>query len=356
MAKYTFADRYSEAGLAPTSQTILFRQEPAKRIVANINNDQILDLVSAYYAFSNIKLEWFRDEFAQEDASFSLVNNDREARVLAALILGELIDGDNATAILAVCVGAAKGLRIPQQSAWLVVSAEDALVRLSVEYRVPPEITTRVTPTQNLKLTDDITGLGQTNDWPTLISILSKIREEASSSAKTTARQVADALDSFETKTEIMREESQMLWWLIGGHSRTLKRSFTSFYPQQAALVGAVDLGVLTTYSQFGPIAIPAMLERVIASAKKVEEPQLCALADVVDSFAKEDLDRLDIPTKLSAQLAPITSAIVFARTIGIGAWHSKFHSMTGLDSSIPLEPILLAELLYREHLLGQLL
>jgi hypothetical protein len=356
MAKYTFADRYAEAGLSPSAQMITSRQEPAKRIVANINDAQILDLVSVYYAFSDIKLEWFRDEFVQEDASFSLVNNDREARVLAALILGELIDDDNATAILAVCVGGAKGLRIPQESPWLLVSAEKALVRLSVEDRVPPQITTKVTPTQNAKVADDIAALGQTNDWPTLISILGKIREEANSSAKTIARQVANALDSFESKTEIMREESQMLWWLIGGHSRTLERSFTSFCPQQAAVVGAVDLGVLTTYSQFGPVAIPAMLERVIASAKNVEEAQLCELAVVVDSFAKEDLDRLNVPTQLPAQLAPITSAIVFARTMGIGAWHSKFHSMTGLDSSIPLEPIVLAELLYREHLLGQLL
>ncbi|MDE9475139.1 hypothetical protein KKJ12_20105 [Xenorhabdus bovienii] len=356
MANFTFADRYSEAGLAPTSQTIISRQEPVNRIVANIKDGQILDLVAVYYGSVEINLNWFRDEFAQEDASFSLVNNERETRILAALILGHLIDDENAIAILAVSVGRVRGLRSPPQSAWLMSDAEEALTRLSVATRVPEKITTKITPTVTPKLGEQITALSDTPDGPTLIKLLGLIRTEAQNSAKVAAGQVTSALNEFDRQAKQMREESQMLWWLISGHSKTFERSFSTFGPQQAALVGAVDLGILTTHSEFGPIAMPAMLERVITSAKKTKTQQSRELAAVVDSFTIEDLECLPVPTQLSARLAPVTLAIELARTMGIGVWHSRFQTKTGLDASIQLEPGLLAEQLYREHLLGRLL
>lgn len=69
MAKFTFADRYSEAGLEPSSEKINSRHEPVKRIITDITDAQLVDLVLFYYGFSSGNLEWFRDEFAQEDES-----------------------------------------------------------------------------------------------------------------------------------------------------------------------------------------------------------------------------------------------------------------------------------------------
>ncbi|QWT40906.1 GTPase-associated system all-helical protein GASH [Dickeya dadantii] len=356
MANFTFADRYREAGLSPTSQTIISRQEPVNRIVANISDSQILDLLAVYYGSSQVNLDWFRDEFVQEDASFSLLNNQRETCVLAALILGHLVHDENAVTILAVSVGRVKGLRIPSQCAWLMSDAEETLTRLSIANREPEKIATKISTTVTSKLGEQITALGNTTDWATLITILGQIRIEAQNSVKNTATQVTNALNVFDRQTKQMREESQMLWWLIGGHSRTFERCFNTFTPQQAALVGAVDLGILTTHSEFGPIAIPAMLERVIASAKKTKTKQSLELAAVVDSFSIEDLESLIIPTQLPARLAPVTTAIELARTMGTGSWHSRFQTKTDLDCSIQLEPVLLAEQLYRELLLGRLL
>ncbi|HEI9851339.1 TPA: hypothetical protein SLN67_004420 [Serratia marcescens] len=357
MANFTFADRYSEAGLAPSSQMILSRQEPAKRIIADIAEEHIIDLADFYYGNSNVNLEWFRDEFAQEDASFSLINNEREARVLAALILGQLINDENAIAILAVSIGSVRGLRTPPQSTWLLNDAEETLVRLSVSDRIPEEISTKITPTAVSKLNDEITALSENvNDWAALVATLGKIRSEAQSSAKTTAVQATNALNALVQQTQQMREESQMLWWLFSGHSRSLECSFATLVPQKAAIAGAIDLGVLTTYSPLGPIAVPAMLELIITSSKKVKGKQSLELASAVDSFTLAELALLDIPTQLPARLAPITSAIDLARNKGIGSWHEQFLAETGLPTSQQLEPILLAEQLYREHLLGQLL
>lgn len=79
MTKFMFADRYAEAALAPTPQIVASREAPAARIVESITPEQIFALVSVYYGDSNSTLGWFRDEFIKDDASFSLVNNERDA-------------------------------------------------------------------------------------------------------------------------------------------------------------------------------------------------------------------------------------------------------------------------------------
>lgn len=100
MIQFNFADRYAEAGLTPTPETIAMRQAPADSIVENATNAMILDLVDAYYGSPIINLVWLRDEFAKKDTSFSLVNNDREIRIIAAYILGCLVANGDPVAIL----------------------------------------------------------------------------------------------------------------------------------------------------------------------------------------------------------------------------------------------------------------
>lgn len=356
MTMLTFADRYADAGLSPTSEVIIARQEPVKRIVENINNAQILDLASFYYGCTGVPLEWFRDEFAQEDASFSLLNNEREARVLSASVLGELIDQENAVAILAVCVGSVKGLRRPSESLWLLSNAEESLIKLAIAGRAFKDIPIKIAPTITPKLDEEIAALSTTNDWATLITLLGKIRIEAQTSSKTIANQSMSILKKFERQAALMREESQILWWLIGGYSRTFNRSFATISTQQAALIAAIDLGALTDSSEFGPVAIPAMLERVILTAKKGRGAQPKELSTAIDGFTLEELRYIKVPAALPAKLAPISTAIELAETIGIGSWHAQFKSRTGFESSIQLELLPLAEQLYREYLLGRLL
>ncbi|WP_454834593.1 GTPase-associated system all-helical protein GASH [Pseudomonas lini] len=356
MTTFTFADRYAEAGLSPGPQVISARQEPVKRIVEEITDAQILDLAGAYYGNSGVKLNWMRDEFIKEDASFSLVNNEREAQVLAALILGELVGAENSIAILAVIVGNVMGLRSPTLSLWLLSDATEAHGRLAVKERKPGVVTTKVTPKTNPKLAEEIAAVTP-NDWATLLEMLAKMRSEAHESAKTTAVQSTNALSALDRHVKLVREESQMLWWLFGGHSRSLERGFDTFNSLQAAIVGAVDLGDLTTKSELGPVAAQAMLERVIALSKKPKGAQSHNLAAAVDGIAAEDIGRLTIfSDALPPRLAPVMAAIGLAKTMGAGAWYVPFKSKAGLDASISVEPILLAEQLYREYLLGRLL
>ncbi|MCF5691283.1 hypothetical protein GIV23_05425 [Pseudomonas sp. PA-1-2A] len=356
MAKFTFADRYAQASLAPSPQVISSRQEPANRIVSTVVGTGILDLVGAYYGSPDVDLGWFRDEFAKEDASFSLVNNERETKLLAALILEQLVGKARSEAILAIIAGSVMGLRQPAECEWLLRDAKEALGRLSVTNREPQAVETNLTPTYTAKLKEEIAGIVE-GDWAALLVALGKMRAETQSSANTVATQSSKALKVLDREIDLLREESQMLWWLFSGHSRSVERSFSLLTPHQAAVIGAFDLGNLTTVSLLGPVAAPAILERIIGLSKKSKGTQAIELSKVIDGFSPEDLESLEVASaKLPPRLAPFTTALDLAKTMGNGAWHVRFSSKTGLDASIVSEPLALANQLYREHLLGQLL
>ena len=175
MSNFNFADRYAEAGLAPTSQVITDRQAPADRIATSATSAMILDLVGAYYASPDLNLAWMRDEFAKEDASFSLVNNERETRVLAASILGALVAAGKEEAILAVLTGGVAGLRQPPEARWLLQDAMSELLARSVAERRTAKIETKVANTAVPKLAEEIAAI-PANDWAALLAMLGKIR------------------------------------------------------------------------------------------------------------------------------------------------------------------------------------
>jgi hypothetical protein len=355
MTKFVFADRYAEEGLSPSAEIVASREGPAGRIIDDITEERTLVLIELYYGATGLDLAWFRDEFFKDDASFSLVNNERETRVLAATILEALVEAEDSVAILGLVAGNVNGHRIPAQSKRLTHLAHEVMGKYSVDERRPSVLETKVASTMTAKLAEEIAAIGA-NYWAALLATLTKIRSESQSSGRTTSTQATNALTALNRQVALLREESQMLWWLVGGHSRTLARSFGLFGPNQSAIIGAVDLGDLTSISHLGPVAASAMFERIIALAKRPKGAVPKDLATAIDGVAREDLQRLNIfPNKVPARLAPITAAIELARTIGPGAWHGRFLETTGFQSTIAFEPIELATQLYREHLLGQL-
>ncbi|MCK7287499.1 MULTISPECIES: GTPase-associated system all-helical protein GASH [Enterobacter cloacae complex] len=356
MTTYSFADRYSEAGMSPTAEKIQLREKPVRQIVEEIEDKQILDLSRFYYGCLGLDMTWFRDVFAEVDAGFSMVNNEREARVLSALVLSELIKKQDSKAILAVSLGSLRGLKAPPQSEWLVYEAEEAFLACAVENRVYRFVPSKISPTYVQKLSDELKTAEEAPDLTTLVSLVSKVREEARSSALATSKQVSAALDVCSHQLSLMREETQMLWWLTNGHSSLLSRSFSAFTPAQAALVGAMDLAKLTSYTQLGPVAIPAMLDKIVMLAKKTRSQSVISLAALIDSFETEDLEKFEVFATLPPDLAPVTAAIEFANAAGAGMWHARFKQKTGMDASLSLSAVAMAEQLYREHLLGQLI
>ena len=356
MTKHVFADYYAAEGLSPSGEVIKSREAPTTRIVDDITNEQIIEMVSLYFGSEDVDLSWFVDEYSRDDAGFSLVNNARETRVLASAILDQLVDDRSPVAMLALVAGQVNGHRLPTEGKALVRKAVQKLAQECVADRKPKKIEAKVTPTNSPKLGEEIKGLA-TNDWSTLGELLGKIRSETQSSQKTTSNQASAALSELDKQIALMREETQMLWWIFGGHSKTLECPFASLGPFQVAIAAAVDLGELTPVSLLGPVAAPAMFERIIAQAKRPKGTLVKSLSNAIDGMDRQDLQRFDIsPATLPARLAPVTAAIELARTIGLGSWHARFEETTGLKALIEFEPVELETQLSREYHIGELL
>jgi hypothetical protein len=355
MSGLNFADIYAQAGLSPSGTIITARQAPAERILNDLKFARKSDLVRLYFGQPGLDLMWLRDEFVQEDAAFSLVNNQRECVVLAATMLeAEVAAGDGET-ILALLTTSVSGKRPVNEFNYLLDKAKAALLYRAVDARQPAktDLNLKISATHP-KLAEEI-AVVPVNDWPTLVATLGKMRVEAAEGSKAIATQASTTFDAMNTQLFYMREETQMLWWLFSDHSRTLKRHFRTFHPGMAAIVAGVDLGDLTTKSILGPIAAPAMLERVIREARPADRRSY-SLAGVLDEASAADLQALKLFGKdQSPWIFPITTAIQKAKE-NPGAWHASFELATGLNAATEFEPIELATQIYYEHLLGHLL
>jgi len=187
-----------------------------------------------------------------------------------------------------------------------------------------------------------------------LITNLGKVRAEAQAATKSVAAQVSTTLDAIRSQLALSREETQMLWWLFGEHSRTLKRHFSTLAPGAVAIFSGIELGDLTTASVFGPIAAPAMLERMLRLTKeKVKKQNLGTSLSSISSTEFQALKTFgrDQPSRIF----PIMTAIELART-NQRAWREAFEKATDLNPSIEFNPIELATQVYYEHLLGRIL
>jgi hypothetical protein len=263
MNKFNFADRYAQAGLSPGGAIIAAREVPADRILKGLTTPRIFDLVQAYFEQPDLDLTWLRDEFIQEDPAFSLINNQRECTVLAATILAAKIAQGNGHAILALLTTSVCGKRVAPEFGWLLDDAKTAILSQAVSARLPKKVEPNLKIAPTPKLTEELAA-SPVNDWPSLLTNVAKVRAEASGAGSAIVTQASAALGALESQVRYMREETQILWWLFGEHSRAFNRHFSVYSPGAAAIIAGIDLGNLTTTSVFGPVAAPAMLERVL--------------------------------------------------------------------------------------------
>jgi hypothetical protein len=225
-------------------------------------------------------------------------------------------------------------------------------IQSAISDRQRGSIETRIKPLATPKLSEELEALPP--DPTQIAAMLKKVRLEEQEAIKSIATQVSNSLSPLVRQMRLMREETQILWWMFGKSSRTLNKPFRSFTAAQAAILAGLELGELTDVTPLGPVAAPAMLERVIqlAPAKATRT----TIASAIDGFEADDLAKLRPPAKdLLPTIYPLMTAITKATDIGQGSWHGAFAKATGVDATTGISAIELASQIYAEHLLGQL-
>jgi hypothetical protein len=355
MPSFNFADQYKAAGLNPGPEIIKLRQEPFDKIQKGLNTTMVLDLTRLYFGFAVPNgTEWFSEAFRETDASFSMIDNEREASVLAACLLAAALDAGNVCAGLAPIVAAAAGSRVPLVRPEFIEDARQALAIHSINSRqqTAADLSKIKQPVKS-KVAAAVAEYLPAPNWNNSGDAIKLAANESFEATKTLANQVSSVISPLVKQVRDLREEVSMLWWYIGGWSRILEKPFSELDVGLAALMAGLDLAHLTL-GESGPVAAQAILHRLLISSSTSNESKKIALKSAVDELPSDTFQQLQIPKTINSvsDLCPVLAALAKADEIGNGQWYIAFKKTTHLDAGTKFPLIELAMQVYRESLL----
>jgi hypothetical protein len=159
--------------------------------------------------------------------------------------------------------------------------------------------------------------------------------------------------DGEQRQLAFRREESDILWWLFGEHSRDLRIPFRELKMPGACLVVAKELSDLTRTLP-GPYSARAFLDKAIATVAPDGSKSSVTLAAAVASCPPEwrkiaaacpDLDRME-------DLCPSCFALRKAvEADGKKSWEQAFNTVTGIKAQVKIQALYLSEQAYEEWL-----
>jgi len=343
MSRFNFADIYRSAGVSPGREIISRRLEVFDRVRSKLNSKMVIDMIRFYFGLTvSSGAEWFREAFEENDASFSMHQNEREIAILSACLLTAALEDGKASACLALLTTAAAGNRMPLVHPELVSYARQALYEKSINSRPTKVESLMPASTQKRKAIGEV---GVLNPGPSL--------QEASASARSTSNQTRKLFEDLAWQVKYLREEVEILWWHIGGWSRLLEKPFSELDDALAATMAGLDLADLTQ-SPVGPAAAPAILHRTIGAGRKTVAEKITIMA-AVDAFPRDAFARLELGEKLARlpDICPILTAFLKASDVGESpAWHNTFKNAAKLEPQAIFGPLDMATQVFRERLL----
>lgn len=312
-----FADWHRAAGLEPNSDTspkhwgVIDSYRPQA--------EEIVSLASAFYgvdAAGDANLDKFGMALQDADANFSMLRDRQYLALFAGAELMAVIERDTEDplpdlAALCLTSGASQGLRTA----------------------IPvPEI-----PNTAARYIETRTG-----------------KRASMTSAKT-----GEAENSKPAKLEreltIVREEVDMLWWLISEYSRDRNEPWKNLALATPIIAGK-ELADLTRVVP-GPVAAAAFLDRIVRLSDSAESSGAINVKGAIEKTPREWREQYRFKAATGVEeLAPVSKAIRLSLTVSEGDnWSPVFERGTGLEANSEILPRALAYQVFLERLLARL-
>ncbi|WP_061209306.1 GTPase-associated system all-helical protein GASH [Leptospira borgpetersenii] len=362
MKELNLADLYKLAGLNPGPEIINLRKDSFDKILSELNNAKIIQLVRMYFGFpATSDFDWFRNGFAEMDSSFTLIENQNEATVLAAALLRSAMDKFPLTSLALVC-GSVGGIRKTKIQISLLEEAKQALQMHSIKKREKLDIDLKIIkPSGKSKFPTSIDAMPNASDWPKFVESLKLLNSESAEANRVLGVQVSGILQLLITEGIFLKEEINILWWHIGGYSSILENPYSELSINLGIPLAGLELADLSQ-SLTGPVSAPALLHRTLLGIKKVKPTkkttstkETVSIKEIVNEFPMEKYSKLGLNDiiKNYPELCPVLYG--FYKCFEIGdqtAWGTSYKRDTHLDSQSSLAPLDLAIQVYRERLI----
>jgi hypothetical protein len=349
-----FADWYRAASLEPKADELQKRWQGIDAFAKGSSGADLPKLARLFYGLAPRDAtfeERFRAPFKAADDAFAMEGNAAELRVLAGATLVRHFDfggGWAAGAALGLAVPACVGLRLPPVGGMVELAAAELSRRSALLRRGTGRPLPRLDVGQALQTVK--TAL-QGNQVPNAAEPLTGVLQQFAKAVG----QLAEWAEQAEEEQRLRKEESDVLWWLAGAHSRDLGLPLSDLKSPSGCLVVAKELADLT-----GALPGPYAAEAFLDNALRLAHPDLKAPVSVADAVAA-------CPPEWRAALAasdgleevldlcPAHTAVrKCVESDGKKTWQTAFQAAAGFKATVKLKPLDLALQTYRERLLAR--
>lgn len=352
-----FPERYRFVNPEPTSDLLNTRWDAIEELSQSSESQFLLDMVLITYGLtprSGQNFQHFCDVFRKHDAAFRTRDAAVEHAVLAASLLDHHLeqldfDGSVLVALAVLCVDFA-GQRANDAAPWLVSAAENHLAASSVELRKPLAFDAH-SPV-HAQIPADI--------WKNIEELSQGSPPEAIKKLGSTLKAAVEHLDTVSSVNRAMvqrqlmyEEESDVLWWLVSGISKTRGLPIADLDFKESPFVIGADLAAFVRVPP-GPLAIPALITSVLSKIDKqpTKPTTLQAMINATEDQWQKNVTA-GVPIEQLGLFCPIHAALHESQRNR--QWTGAFKTVTMLDASLKPSAVVASLQMYRECILQRL-
>lgn len=349
----SFGDWYRAADLIPNHDDLVNRQAAIEAFTADCSSDRIVELSQCFFdlASDSTSISDMQQAMKEVDAAFQMQDNAIELRVLAGACLIEFLGGSNGMlSALALVPPSLMGSRDKILVPDICQRASEFLDTASLQLRTPEGLSTgKVSAT---RIEDELVGINEAGT-SNAFNVGSPYIAAALKSLHTTINGLVRKCNKLERNQQVFREDSDILWWMTGGHSRDLQQPLSEIDPTGVAAVLGKELADLICVLP-GPFAVQAILDRCLNDCDVKTKPlSLSQLVNKIPSNWKESWKDTLAGNDDLLTLCPVACAVLTSVNItGERNWHAPFKAATGIKPSFELAPVDWAYQTYRECIL----
>lgn len=355
-----FGEWYRQVSLPCTDESLRKRWLGVEAWVAMMRGD-VPALLETVRIFRGIpeknSREAFLKAFREQDTTFAQRDNAHEQKVLAGAALVHCVDtrkkpdheASVRAAVLAATALEASSLRVVDVNKTLDEQVNEVRAGL---HTIAQEHRRRRAFETVLLSPEEETTFRQTiaTNYPDHNQLRAALEKPFQTLLDAVIR-AESALGTAAHRLRCADEETNILWWLLGGSSKDLDKPWSALMAA-APLVAAWELADLTDVV-LGPQDAAALLERALPEAKgnkNKEQPLHVYVNAVPEEWAQGRVSKLDAQ---AFDLAPLSLALS-KRVEGSSTttWQSFFESVSGLKTGTTLPPERVARLAYIEAML----
>lgn len=357
----SFSDWYRIASIEPNEESLEKRWEGVKNFVELVADDmqygfEVVRLFHGKEPKDSAIVDRFCNLFQEADLTFPMRDNKVELQVLAGASIICCIDESLASAdklALATVCADCQQLALPTLVPEIISIAKNYLKKSSSNLRSLEMLTPVKSAKVNIDelMTNFEAGIQQ-NDIQVLGSAAKALFEKLSNVRVQNIVSLNKQIKVVNRSLELLREESDILWWIFAENSNDLECRMSDINSSSACIIAGKELADLTMV-QPGPFSVEAFLDKMLRTVKN-ELPERVTLKEAIESTPMEWKEKWTDQMNVNKveDFCPIyLAASKSVETSGDSAWTAIFEPKSSIKANSTISPLKLALQVYQESL-----